>query len=126
MALHFASLLWLLLAAALSTACSIVLIVVVGTVVCIFTALAPCVSGTRVHGARSIVHNAEAGGSTGSIFTPGLGSLSLSLSLLSLVRSTSIIMTMVTVAPTVRPLFLLLFISCIISSSSLQGRSALL
>ena len=128
MALCFAFLLWLLLAAALSATCSlsiVPLVVVVGTVACIFTALAPCVSGTRVHRAWSVVRNAEAGSSTGGAFTPGLGSLSLSLSLLSLVRSTSIIATMATAAPMARPLFLLLFISCILSSSLPQCRSAL-
>ena len=124
MAFRFASLLWLLLAVVLSAACSLSIasIVVVGTVSCIFMALAPCVSGTRVHGAWSVVRNAEASGSTGGIFMPGLGSLSLSL---SLVRSTSIITTMATAAPMARPLFLLLSLSRIISSSSPQGRSAL-
>ena len=128
MALRFASLLWLLSAVALSAACSLsiaLVVVVVGTVACIFTALTPCVSSTRVNGARSIVRNVEAGGLTGGIVMPSLGSLSLSLSLLSLGRSTSIIAMMVTAAPMARPLFLVLFIHRIISSSSPYGRSAL-
>ena len=126
-ALRFASLLWLLSAAALSAACSlsiaaVVVGVVVGTVLCIFMALAPCVSGTRVNGARSIIRNAEAGGSTGGVFTPSLGSLSL---LLSLGRSASIFAVMVVAATTVRPLSLMLFISRLVSSSSSHGRLAL-
>ena len=118
-ALRFTSLLWLMLAVALSTACSLsiaTVVVVVGTVVCIFTALAPCVSSTRVNGARSVVPNVEAGGSTGGIFTPSLRSLGLSL---SLGRSTSIIAMMATVVPMARLLFLVLFISRVVSSSSL-------
>ena len=84
-ALRFTSLWWLLSAVARSAACSLsivaVVVVVVGTVSCIFTAFAPCVPGTRVNRARSIIRNADTGGSTGGVFTPSLGSLSLSLSL---------------------------------------------
>ena len=122
MALRFTSLWWLLSAAALSATCSlsIVAVVVVGTVSCIFTAFAPCVPGTRVNGARSIIRNADTGGSTGGVFTPSLGSLSLSL---SLGRRAPIFALMA--ATTAKPLSLLLVINRIVSSSSSPGRSAL-
>ena len=124
-ALCFTSLLWLLSALVLSAACSLsiaTVVVVVGMVTCIFTALAPCVSGTRVNRARSVVRYAEAGDLTGGVFTPSLRSLSL---LLSLGRSVSIVVTMATAAPTVRPLVGVLSISRFVSSSSPLGRSAL-
>ena len=123
MALRFASLLWLLSAAALTAACSlstvaVVVVVVVGMVSCFFMALAPCVSGTRVNGARSVIRNAEAGGSTSGFFTPSLGRLILSL---SLDRSAPIFVIMAAAATTARPLSLMLVISCrIVSSSSLH------
>ena len=122
-ALRFTSLWWLLSAAALSAACSlsiVAVVVVVGTVSCIFTAFAPCVPGTRVNGAQSIICNADTGGSTGGVFTPSLGSLSLSL---SLGRQAPIFALMA--ATTAKPLSLLLVINRIVSSSSSPGRSAL-
>ena len=122
-ALRFTSLWWLLSAMALSAACSLsivaVVVVVVGTVSCIFTALAPRVAGTRVNGARSSIRNADTGGSTGGVFTPSLGNPCWSL---SLGRSAPIFALMA--AMTAKPLSLMLVINRIVSSSS-PGRSAL-
>ena len=122
MALRFASLLWHRSSStALSADCSGSIVSIVGTITCILTALAPCVSGTWVHGARNVIRYAEAGGSTGGVFTPGFGSLCLSLSSLG---SLSLIATVATAAPTRRPLLLKSF-RCFISSSSSPGRPAL-